>query len=170
MIVAAYACHGQLLFKMREVDTEEEAFYEMRRFIKVNGILSETTSVHVKEFDTNASKNIGKAVGMGGENDSSIGGGASFFIYYDDPEDKSVLFESIQDARSRSEEFEEEYQKYLEVKNGACVRYDWQSHKLFSQLTKDYYNYAAFEKTYFDSWFPERYEKYLVDLCKRSVI
>ena len=170
MIVAAYACHGQLLFKMREVNTEEEAFYEMRRFIKVNGILSETTSIKIDEFDTNKSKNIGKAVGMGGENGTSIGGGASFFIYYDNPTDQSVLFESIQDARTRSEEFESEYQKYLDVKNGSCIRYDWMSHKLFSQLTKDYHNYTAFKQTYFDSWFPERYEKYIADLCKRSVI
>ena len=79
MIVSYEGVRGGLL--LREVETEEEAFAEMRRYLEVNNILSNYTEVYWKEVN----ENYGilarhKHIAMGSK---PGGGGADFGIYYE---------------------------------------------------------------------------------------
>ena len=55
MIVSYEGVRGGLL--LREVETEQEAFAEMRRFLEVNNIPSNYTEVQWKEVDENELNN-----------------------------------------------------------------------------------------------------------------
>lgn len=79
MIVSYEGVRGGLL--LREVETEEEAFAEMRRYLEVNRIPSVYTEVKWEEVN----ENYGiltryKHVAMGGK---TLGDGADFGIYYE---------------------------------------------------------------------------------------
>ena len=79
MIVSYEGVRGGLL--LREVETEQEAFAEMRRFLEVNNIPSNYTEVQWKEVDENYGILVRhKHIAMGCK---PGGGGADFGIYYE---------------------------------------------------------------------------------------
>lgn len=78
MIVSYEGARGGILLK--EVETEEEAFAEMRRYIKVNNIPSNCTEVQWVDVDENRGIFTRyKKVSMV----NTIGHGVSFGIYYE---------------------------------------------------------------------------------------
>ena len=78
MIVSYEGIRGGIL--LREVNTEEEAFAEMRRYLKVNRISSTYTEVYWQKVNENIGVLTGhKRVAMA----RKPSGGATFGIYYE---------------------------------------------------------------------------------------
>ena len=138
-------CNNYL--KMKEVKTEAEAFFEMRRYLEVNNIYSNITTV----FERDRLNYVGdggesKLVVMG---DDQIGDDIEFAIHYDSNPD----FNSIDDAIKETGSFAYSYEKYRAKK--ACG------------LLRTRYRMDNPEIT-FESWIPDEYENYLRDLKKRE--
>ena len=159
MILAIEFGHN-VLVKLKDVKDEEEAFYEMRRYLFVNGIKSVTTDIRKYQTYENEYGCIGKSVVMM----------RWFFIYYDDPVDNAykedVLYDSIDDARSSNEEFDRLYKQYLEYRS---LDKDPPKGSLRGRLCDKYsYDFQNIKRTDNVNWVPDEYYAYMLDLKDRG--
>jgi hypothetical protein len=159
MILAKEFGHS-VLVKLKDVIDEEEAFYEMRRYLSVNGIKSVTTDIRKYKTYENEYGCIGKSVVMM----------RWFFIYYDDPVDNTyreyVLYDSIDDARSNNSEFDELYKQYLEYRS---LDKDPPKGSLRSRLCDRYsYDFQNAKRIDDVNWMPDEYDTYMRDLKDRG--
>lgn len=126
--------------KLREVSTEEEAFAEMRRYLEVNNIFSDTTTISKRMYEGRGKKeSFNKFIKMGSD--------VEFQIHYENEPD----YESIQDAITRSSSFAYSYKN--KDKPG------FNSLKVLRHINE--YGSTVM------SWFPDEYDRYTADLIKR---
>ena len=134
--------------KLKEVANEEEAFYEMSRYMSVNNIHSDTTTVSKVEItDRFGTSEEVKLVEMCDDED----GAPVFVIHYN----THPVYDSLQDAVSAGTYFAYCYNEYKTKK----------SHKYNSLKFLRYK--TAEQNSCFESWFPDEYKRYMDDLNKR---
>lgn len=122
------------------VSTEEEAFAEIRRYLEINNIFSDTTTVW-KEFRTDMSgiTSTNKIIKMGKD--------LTFQIHYDNKPD----YTSLDDILANNPHYAYSVQNKTD--------YGYNSLKCFRSNNA----YGGV----FSSWFPDEYERYMLDLKER---
>ena len=150
MVLSIYI-NGHLI-KLKKVDSEEEAFYEMQRYMLVNEIYSDTTSVYRDEF-TDVSGKTEKIKFVEMYPDSGVNEELIFAIHYNtQPE-----YNSLEDAISQNRHFAYCLEKYRQKKSS----YEYNSLR-FCRYRSDSIDDV------FDSWFPDEYNRYIKDTIMRG--
>lgn len=151
MILSIYIT-GHLI-KLTKVDSEEEAFYEMQRYMSVNNIYSDVTTISRGEFtDGLGQTEIIKYVSMCPY--SSLNDRYLMFAIHCSTQPE---YNSLEDAVSKSKYFAYCFERYNQKKSS----YESNSLRFWRYKSENI-------SDSFDSWFPDEYNRYIKDLIKRG--
>lgn len=142
--------HGRLI-KLKEVGSEEEAFYEMRRYMTINGVCSDTTTLRKDSYEDQfgQSEELKRVYMHSGYLDQDD---LVFAIHHlTQPE-----YDSLEDAISGNSHIAYCFNKYQNDKE----KYSPGNSLQFPRLRAD--------NTHTISWFPDELALYIADLTRRG--
>ena len=149
-MVLSISIHSGLI-KLKEVDSEEEAFYEMRRYMKVNNIYSDITTL--RKYTYTDHSNVTEELKLVNMHTSYLGqDDLVFAVHYQTQPEYSSLEEAIEKNSHLAycfEKYQNERDKYSRVNSLRFPR-------------------LRLGGTSTDAWLPEELDIYIADLTKRG--